>query len=167
MNSRIYGKILSPAIAALLLAGSFAFAPRPASAAVDTFIVFVETSQGQIKGTSTFRGHEGWIEVDRASLGNLALTEQNHTALVSATSGAGAGKVKFNEFTIHKAVDTASPKFFQAATGRQPIRQVIVECVSGNHIMHRLTITGGTLSVKPEGPGREAIIFVGGIVAYK
>ena len=31
----------------------------------------------------------------------------------SATSGAGAGKLKFNEFTISKRSDSASPSFFR------------------------------------------------------
>jgi hypothetical protein len=31
----------------------------------------------------------------------------------SATSGAGAGKIKFNEFTIKKTTDKASPNFYQ------------------------------------------------------
>jgi type VI protein secretion system component Hcp len=149
-----------------LLAGTSAITPHPASAAVDTYLVFVETSQGQIKGASTFPGHEGWVEVNGASLGNLALTEENHAALQRATSGAGAGKVKFNPFSITKEIDSASPKFFQAAQRREPVVKVIVECASGQHITHRLTITGGTLQVKPAGPGKEAIIFVGGNVTY-
>jgi hypothetical protein len=166
MNSKIYRKILIPAVAGLLLAGSFAFAPRPVSAAMDTFFIFVETSQGQIKGESTERGHEGWIEAESAALGNLALTEENHAALQRATSGAGAGKVTFNPFSITKAVDSASPKLFQAATRGETVVKVVVECASGQHITHRLTITGGTLSVKPAGPDKEAIIFVGGHVTY-
>ncbi len=43
---------------------------------------------------------------------------ENPTTIGSATGGAGAGKVKFNEFTIKKTVDTTSPRFFQnMATG--------------------------------------------------
>src|SRR5262245_54118469 len=34
----------------------------------------------------------------------------------SATGGAGAGKIKFNEFTIKKTTDSASPAFFETAT---------------------------------------------------
>jgi len=42
-------------------------------------------------------------------------TVENPTTIGSSTSGAGAGKVKFGEFTITKAVDTASPSFFRNA----------------------------------------------------
>lgn len=34
----------------------------------------------------------------------------------SATGGAGAGKIKFNEFTIKKTTDKASPLFFKNCT---------------------------------------------------
>ena len=43
---------------------------------------------------------------------------ENPTTIGSATGGAGAGKVKFNEFTIKKTTDSASPAFFKnSATG--------------------------------------------------
>ncbi len=38
---------------------------------------------------------------------------ENPTTIGSATGGAGAGKVKFNEFHITKVVDKASPALFQ------------------------------------------------------
>ena len=37
---------------------------------------------------------------------------ENPTTIGSATGGAGAGKIKFNEFTIKKTTDSASPAFF-------------------------------------------------------
>jgi type VI secretion system secreted protein Hcp len=37
---------------------------------------------------------------------------ENPTTIGSATGGAGAGKIKFNEFSITKTTDTASPNFF-------------------------------------------------------
>jgi|GEM_PF-1376130 len=45
---------------------------------------------------------------------------ENPTTIGSATGGAGAGKAKFNEFTIKKTVDSASPLFFK-------------NCVTGAH----------------------------------
>jgi type VI secretion system secreted protein Hcp len=43
---------------------------------------------------------------------------ENPTTIGSATSGAGAGKAKFNEFTITKKIDEASPLLFkQMSTG--------------------------------------------------
>lgn len=53
------------------------------------------------------------IEVDSFSWGAT-----NPTTIGSATGGAGAGKIKFNELTINKKVDRASPLFFkQMASG--------------------------------------------------
>ena len=37
---------------------------------------------------------------------------ENPTTIGSATGGAGAGKIKFNEFLITKTTDKASPNFF-------------------------------------------------------
>jgi hypothetical protein len=166
MHPTINRKILLSAAGALLFAGALALTCRPVSAAMDTYLVLVQTRHGQIKGDSTFPGHEGWIEAERASLGNLDLTEENHDALQKATSGAGPGKVTINSSTITKSVDSASPNLFEAAKRGGGVQTIVVECVSGNHITHTLTITGGTLSVKPAGPGKEAIIVVGGHVAY-
>lgn len=45
---------------------------------------------------------------------------ENPTTIGSATGGAGAGKIKFNEFTIKKTTDAASPVFFK-------------NCASGHH----------------------------------
>src|SRR2546422_11006287 len=53
---------------------------------------------------------------------------ENPTTIGSATGGAGAGKVKFNEFTIKKTTDKASPLFFKS-------------CVSGTHFKEvKLTV---------------------------
>jgi type VI secretion system secreted protein Hcp len=45
---------------------------------------------------------------------------KNKTTIGSATGGAGGGKAEFDEFTITKAVDSASPNFFR-------------NCVTGTH----------------------------------
>jgi type VI protein secretion system component Hcp len=149
-----------------LLAGCFAFTSRSVSAATYTYLVLVQARQGQIEGDSRFPGHEGWIEAERVSLGNLDLTEENHDALRRATSGAGPGKVTFNSLTITRTVDSASPKLFEASKRGGEVQSIVVECASGKHIEHTVTITGGTLSVKPAGPGKETITIVGGHVAY-
>ena len=53
------------------------------------------------------------IVVDSFSFG-----VENPTTIGSATGGAGAGKIKFNEFEINKKIDNASPVLFkQAASG--------------------------------------------------
>jgi type VI secretion system secreted protein Hcp len=44
---------------------------------------------------------------------DFAWGSENVTTIGSATGGAGAGKIKFNEFTIKKSVDKASPALFR------------------------------------------------------
>jgi type VI protein secretion system component Hcp len=170
MNSQIYRGIFRRAVLVVLVAGLFALPARPASMSQMFCVAQITTSHQAIRGTSTVPGHTEWIEMESAALGNLSLTEENHAALLSATSGAGAGKVKFNEFTITKKSDSASPMLFQAATRGEAVKLVTVDILEGSRtapkLMHRLTITGGTMSAKPAGPGKEAIIFVGGTVAY-
>jgi type VI secretion system secreted protein Hcp len=69
---------------------------------------------------------------------NFSFEVDNPTSIGSATTGAGAGKVKFNALKITKEVDSASPQLFAA-------------CCSGAHI------ATGTLSlVKPTGIGLAA-----------
>jgi hypothetical protein len=48
MHSAIYRKIQAPVVGCLLLAGTLAFAPRPVSAAMESYMVFIGTTQGQI-----------------------------------------------------------------------------------------------------------------------
>jgi Type VI secretion system effector, Hcp len=166
MHSTICRKILLSAAGVLLLAGCFVFTSRPVSAAMDTYLVLIQTRQGQIKGDSTFPGHEGWIEAEKASLGNLDLTEENHDALQRLTSEAGPDRATIKSLTIIRTVDSASPQLLEATKHGGEVQSIVVECASGKHIVHTLTITGGTLSVKPAGPGKEAITVVGGHAAY-
>src|SRR2546428_4664293 len=69
-----------------------------------------------IEGESLDPQHKGAFEIKDFSFG-----VENPTTIGSATSGAGAGKAKFNEFTIKKTVDKASPLLFRS-------------CASGAHI---------------------------------
>lgn len=69
-----------------------------------------------IDGGSTAKGYEGWIEVISFSWG-----ASNPQSIGSATSGAGAGKVQFQEFHVTKHLDGTSPKLFLA-------------CATGGHI---------------------------------
>ena len=60
-------------------------------------------------------GESQTIELDDFNLGG-----ETPGTLGSATGGAGGGKIKFNEFTIKKTTDSASPSFFR-------------NCVAGAH----------------------------------
>src|SRR4029077_13323573 len=81
-------------------------------AAVDAFIWFESVAPVEIiKGDSTdtvFPGKNGW-----SALKDFSFGVENPTTIGSATGGAGAGKIKFNEFTIKKTTDAASPAFFK------------------------------------------------------
>lgn len=83
----------APVLALLILA--------PAARAADAFLKI----EG-VPGGSGDPHHVGWIEVSSSQLDQI----RNAAGIGSATGGAGAGKVKFNEFTIKKTSDKATPK---------------------------------------------------------
>lgn len=93
-------------------------------AAVDAFIWFESPGVMQVQGETrddvyTKTGDGPAFEIKDFSFG-----VENPTTIGSATGGAGAGKIKFNEFTIKKTTDSASPAFFQdSLTGNdgQPV----------------------------------------------
>jgi type VI secretion system Hcp family effector len=102
--------------AALLAAG-------PASAAVNAYLKI-----DGIPGESMDGQHQGWIEIT-----SFSFDIPSHQTIGSATGGAGAGKIKFNEFTIKKTTDSASPAFFK-------------NCVAGAHyktVVLRVRKAGG------------------------
>src|SRR6476659_9963252 len=69
-----------------------------------------------VEGESLDHKHKGEIEILSFSWGL-----SNPSSIGSATGGAGAGKVKFNEFQIVKMIDSASPKLME-------------KCCQGEHI---------------------------------
>jgi type VI secretion system secreted protein Hcp len=108
--------------------------------AVDAFIWFDAPNAGSAHH-STGAGQQpgnGAFEIVDFSFG-----VENPTTIGSATGGAGAGKIQFNEFTITKMTDSASPTFFK-------------NCVVGAHfssVTIDLAITGGN-------PGNGATPFL-------
>src|SRR5438105_8515124 len=84
--------------------------------AVDAFIWFEKSVRGvDVPGDGSHTAHPSGFEIKDFSFG-----VENPTSIGSATGGAGAGKIKFNEFTIKKTVDKASPLLFKV-------------CASGDH----------------------------------
>jgi type VI secretion system secreted protein Hcp len=75
---------------------------------------------------------------------------ENPTTIGSATGGAGAGKVKFNEFTIKKTVDSASPSFFK-------------NCATGSHYK-TVTLTMRKAGGDPHSSGQAFKTFTFGTV---
>ncbi len=79
--------------------------------AVDAFIKFTPAEGSGMPapiGESQDSVFKNYFEIKDFSFG-----AENPTTIGSASGGAGAGKVKFNEFTIKKPTDTASPIFFK------------------------------------------------------
>jgi type VI secretion system secreted protein Hcp len=77
--------------------------------AYDAYISFGGSFGPPIKGESTRKGFEGWIEIDYFSFDVLQKLN-----IGSQSTGAGAGKVTFSAFQIRKQPDSSSPLLFQA-----------------------------------------------------
>ena len=52
---------------------------------------------------------------------------ENPTTIGSATGGAGAGKIKFNEFQIKKTSDKASPVFFKNCATGEHFKSIVLK----------------------------------------
>ena len=83
--------------------------------AIDAFIIFTLSATGiQGEGKS---GGPGSIEVNSFQWG---------VANKASSSGAGAGKVTFNPFSITRKIDSASPLFFKACATGAHLTQVVL-----------------------------------------
>jgi type VI secretion system secreted protein Hcp len=60
-----------------------------------------------ITGESQDTNHVGWIELQ-----NFQLGVDNAMTIGAASSGAGAGKVKFQQFQVQKKIDATSPALY-------------------------------------------------------
>jgi type VI secretion system secreted protein Hcp len=73
-----------------------------------------------IAGESTDKTHKGEINIESFSLGAQSPSGASHG------SGAGAGKVSVQTFTITKALDKASPLLFQAAGAGKVLKSAVL-----------------------------------------
>jgi type VI secretion system secreted protein Hcp len=100
---------------------------------------------------------------------------QNPTTVGSATAGAGAGKVKFNELVVTKSVDQLSPSLFliSASGGHFPSAQLVVRKPGGTggpgkpylaYEFQMVFVTGVEWSRGDDGPA-EQVTFVYGALA--
>lgn len=148
--------------------------------AVDCFIWFKEalTGMGQPMGETkdsvySAKTHPAF-EIKDFSFGI-----ENPTTIGSATGGAGAGKIKFNEFTIKKTSDRASPDFFKNCCAGAHYEYVIIEMrkaggdpnTAGKPFLRFRFATVFTTKIDWSGPGdegpEESITFVYGILGVK
>ena len=86
--------------------------------AYDCYITF---KSPDIQGESTRKGFEKQIELD-----DFHFDVENPATIGSATGGAGAGKVKFNTFTITKRTDASTPRLYQQCCAGGHFAQVIL-----------------------------------------
>lgn len=79
--------------------------------AVDAFIWFESPGVGGVPMGETL--DKTYQPKNAFEIKDFSFGVENPTTIGSATGGAGAGKIKFNEFTIKKTTDQASPLFFK------------------------------------------------------
>ena len=104
---------------------------------------------------------------------------ENPTTIGSATGGAGAGKIKFNEFTIKKTTDKASCKFFKNCCVGAHYKTVVIAMrksggdpdTTGKEFLRFTFDTVFTTKIDWSGPGdegpEESITFVFGKLGIK
>jgi type VI protein secretion system component Hcp len=95
--------------------------------AVDAFIQFVKQGtmmdvKGETKDEFYSKKEPPFFEIKDFSFG-----VENPTTIGSSTGGAGAGKIKFNEFTIKKTSDSASPAFFKNCCAGAHYQTVLID----------------------------------------
>src|SRR5215510_14877020 len=133
--------------------------------AVDAFITFEKAGGG---------AEPAGFEIKDFSFGI-----ENPTTIGSATGGAGAGKIKFNEFTIKKTTDKASPTFFKNCCAGAHYKTVVIEmrkagrnsAAAGKEFLRFKFDTVFTTKIDWSGPGdegpEESITFVYGKLGIK
>lgn len=92
--------------------------PKPlvqtASAAQSDYYLKID----DIKGESSDAGHQGEIEVNSWSWG-----ASNPTTVGSGTGGLSGGKVNFQDLSVMKRIDKATPKLFLICASGEHIKQ--------------------------------------------
>ena len=160
MHKILLGAIIA---AAIMLAYPSLMQPQQSFAQTDT-----TTNQGTDSNTggtiacnTSIPNHRGnFLTVDGINgpngspcafeIKDFSFGVENPTTIGSATGGAGAGKVQFNEFTIKKTTDSASPVFFR-------------NCVAGSHYA-KVTLTMRKAGGDPSSAGQPFLTYTFGTV---
>src|ERR1043165_4709023 len=140
--------------------------------AVDAFIWFqCENVDFRPLGESADDTYKGFKPFE---IKDFSLSIENPSTIGSATTGAGGGKVKFNEFTIKKPTDSASALFFRNCCSGMHYTKVTIVVrkatgdadASGKGYLYFTFNTVFTTKVEWSGPGdegpEESITFVYG-----
>jgi type VI secretion system secreted protein Hcp len=141
--------------------------------AVDAFIWFKNASGGGLtpEGETT----DAFFSKEKAfGINDFTFGVENATTIGSATGGAGAGKVKFNEFTIRRTTDQSSPVLFKNCCVGAHYESVIIAMrkaggdptTAGREFLRFKFDTVFTTKIDWSGPGdegpQESITFVYG-----
>lgn len=74
-----------------------------------------------IEGESSDEKHAKWIEVDSFSFG------ASHTMTATSGGGGGAGKCSVDNVSVHKKVDSATPRLFLATCTGEHFKEAKIE----------------------------------------
>jgi type VI secretion system Hcp family effector len=128
------------------------------------FTNYSNTSSLAIKGNSAAKGYEGAVQAS-----TLSWSVEQTLNIGSQSTGAGAGKVTFNDLHFTKAVDATSPVFFQALCSGTPFQFVDISFVTGGAptVTCRLKLVAvksidGTAG--PDAPAEDIALEYGGAV---
>jgi type VI secretion system secreted protein Hcp len=145
--------------------------------AVDAYIYF--ESQGGMLPAEGETTDETYSKKKAFEIKDFSFGVENPTTIGSATGGAGAGKIKFNEFTIKKTSDKASCAFFRNCCAGAHYKKVVIQmrksggdpARSGKEFLGFSFETVFTTKIDWTGPGdegpEESITFVFGKMVIK
>lgn len=89
--------------------------------AVDAYLNFTTYDGTSLTSESQNTVHPGWLEVS-----DYSFDIEQVLNIGSQSSGAGAGKVTFNPFSITKKVDNLSPVLYQMCCAGKPFQTVVL-----------------------------------------
>lgn len=148
--------------------------------AVDAFIWFTPSLSIMPKPKGETKDAKYGVDPIKAfEIKDFSFGVENVTTIGSATGGAGSGKIKFNEFTIKKTSDSASPNFFKNCCAGAHYKEVLIEMrkaggdamTSGKAFLRFKFDTVFTTKIDWSGPGdegpEESITFVYGKLGVK
>jgi len=117
-----------------------------------------------IPGESTDDKHKDWIEILSY---NFAITQMASAAARSATTAAAGERADFQDVSIVKYVDKASPKISSACAKGETIKEVLIDCcraggdqhVYMNFKLEKVIITSVGLGGGGGGEATESVTF--------
>jgi type VI secretion system secreted protein Hcp len=86
------------------------------------FDTYVSIKTPDVKGESTAKEHEGWIEIYSFSWG-----ASNPTTVGPGSGGISAGRVSVSSFNLMKKTETSSPDLMYACCNGQHYGEVVVD----------------------------------------